>query len=261
MNEAIEQAHRSGILTATSLMVASPGAADAVERARRMPDLRVGLHLVLVEATPALPPEQIPDLVDERGSFRTDMAGLGLLISLSPRVQKQVTAEIAAQFEMYAATGLSLDHVNAHRHFHLHPYIASEMIRIGQRHGLRAMRVPYEPPLKTQAEPGRGLASLIVVPWTMRMRAKSKRAGLVVPDAVFGLRWSGAMTAERVRHLIEALPPEGVFEIYAHPATENAFPGSAPGYRYRDELAALTDPAVIAAAERSGFKRGGFSDV
>ena len=38
-----------GILTAASLMVSAPAAADAVARARRMPTLRVGLHLVLVE--------------------------------------------------------------------------------------------------------------------------------------------------------------------------------------------------------------------
>ena len=36
-------------------MVASPAAADAVRRARALPGLRVGLHVVLVEARPALP--------------------------------------------------------------------------------------------------------------------------------------------------------------------------------------------------------------
>ncbi|MGP0087328.1 MAG: ChbG/HpnK family deacetylase, partial [Steroidobacteraceae bacterium] len=46
VNAAIEQAHRNGILSAASLMVGAPAAADAVERARRLPDLRVGLHVV-----------------------------------------------------------------------------------------------------------------------------------------------------------------------------------------------------------------------
>ncbi len=64
VNEAVEAAHTGGILTAASLMVAGPAAADAVARARRLPRLRVGLHLVLVEGRPVLPPEQLPDLVD-----------------------------------------------------------------------------------------------------------------------------------------------------------------------------------------------------
>ncbi|HEY8288911.1 MAG TPA: ChbG/HpnK family deacetylase, partial [Acetobacteraceae bacterium] len=42
VNEAVERAHREGILQAASLMVAAPAAADAVRRARAMPSLRVG---------------------------------------------------------------------------------------------------------------------------------------------------------------------------------------------------------------------------
>ena len=55
VNEAVESAHRGGVLTAASMMVAAPAAADAVARARRMPALRVGLHVVLVEGRPVLP--------------------------------------------------------------------------------------------------------------------------------------------------------------------------------------------------------------
>ena len=51
------------------------------------------------------------------------MAALGAEIFFRPAVQRQLEAEIEAQFEAYAATGLPLDHVNAHKHFHLHPTI------------------------------------------------------------------------------------------------------------------------------------------
>ena len=47
VNEAVERAYREGILTSTSLMVGGAAAADAVERARRLPGLKVGLHVVL----------------------------------------------------------------------------------------------------------------------------------------------------------------------------------------------------------------------
>ncbi|HKR19626.1 MAG TPA: ChbG/HpnK family deacetylase, partial [Stellaceae bacterium] len=42
VNEAVEQAHRRGILSAASLMVTAPAAEDAVERARHLPELGVG---------------------------------------------------------------------------------------------------------------------------------------------------------------------------------------------------------------------------
>ena len=73
------------------------------------------------------------------------MVRLGFDIFARPAVRRQIAAEIEAQFEAYRATGLALDHVNAHKHFHLHPTIADQMIAIGRRYGLRGLRVPIEP--------------------------------------------------------------------------------------------------------------------
>jgi len=69
VNEAVEIAHRDGILSTASLMVAAPEAADAVQRARRLPGLRVGLHLVLVDGAAVLPPGDIAGLVAPDGRF------------------------------------------------------------------------------------------------------------------------------------------------------------------------------------------------
>ena len=54
VNEAVEQAHRDGVLTSASLMVAAPAAEDAIARARRLPTLKVGLHLVVIDVLNAL---------------------------------------------------------------------------------------------------------------------------------------------------------------------------------------------------------------
>ncbi len=244
VNEAVEIGHRNGILSAASLMVAGPAAADAVRRAKALPGLGVGLHLVLVEGVPVLPPTQIPGLVDARGHFRTDMARAGVDIFFRPAVRRQLAAEITAQFEAFAATGLRLDHVNAHKHFHLHPTIAGLVLDIGRRFAMRAVRAPVEP----------GFGG-IAAPWAKLLRARLRRAGMAVPDQVYGLRDSGAMTAERLRAIVAALPA-GLSEIYLHPATRDDYPGHAPGYRYRDELAALIDPAVALAS--APLARGSF---
>jgi hopanoid biosynthesis associated protein HpnK len=242
-------------------MVAEPAAADAVARARRIPRLRVGLHLVLVEGRPALPPDQIPDLVAANGRFRTDMARFGLDIFLRPRVRKQLAAEIAAQFEAFAASGVPLDHVNAHKHFHLHPTIAREVIRIGRRYGMRCLRVPLEPAsILARIEPqGARTAALVTAPWAKLLQRQCHSAGLTTPNAVFGLAWSGAMTTERVAALIGNLP-DGLSEIYTHPATGNTFEGHAPRYHYAEELAALTSPSVQEAVHAGGVRLGGYAD-
>jgi hopanoid biosynthesis associated protein HpnK len=188
------------------------------------------------------------------------MARAGAAMFFRPSVKQQLADEIAAQFTLFRATGLALDHVNAHKHFHLHPSIAALTLSIGQDFGLKAARVPLEPAgTLAQVEPYKGSAvAAITRPFASALRRRFARAGIASPDAVFGLAWSGAMTAGRLRGIIEHLP-EGLSEIYLHPAT-GEYPGSAPGYRYAEERAALLNPAVIEAAQCGNIRLGGFCD-
>jgi chitin disaccharide deacetylase len=261
VNEAVEEAHRVGILSAASLMVSAPAAADAVARARRLPGLRVGLHLVLVEAWPTLPAADLPDLVAADGLIRADMGRLGLDLALRAGARRQLRAEIAAQFEAYRATGLPLDHVNAHKHFHVHPIIAGAVLATGRRYGMRAIRAPREPRAVLRAvEPAaRPRPALDTAPWAALVAGRGRRAGLTVADQVLGLAWSGAMTTPRVAGLLAHLPP-GLTELYTHPATGGGFPGEAPGYAYAAELAALVAPETRAALAASGAVLGGYAD-
>jgi chitin disaccharide deacetylase len=237
VNEAVERAHRCGVLSAASLMVSAPAAADAVTRAKRMPNLRVGLHLTLVDDRPALPAAAIPDLVDSDGFFRGDMARSGAAMFFLARARRQLAAEIEAQFKAFAATGLTLDHVNTHKHFHLHPTIAKKMCESGARYGMTATRVPFE---RDHA-------------FARLLRRRYRARGLTVADRVYGLKWSGAMTRDRLASILAALP-DGLSEIYMHPAT-GPYPGSAPGYHYAEELEALQ-----AVTLPSGVRCGGFTD-
>src|SRR4029078_4970142 len=84
VNEAVESAHREGILSAASLMVGAPCARDAVARVRKLPALGVGLHLTLLEGRPLLPPEKVPGLVGPEGRFSHYAVHFGLPLSFSP---------------------------------------------------------------------------------------------------------------------------------------------------------------------------------
>jgi len=240
-------------------MVAGPAAAQAVRMAKRLPGLRVGLHLTLLEGPPAAPAQDIPDLLDAHGNLRSDMVALSFDL-LRPSVRRQLRREIAAQFEAFRRTGLPLDHVNAHKHFYVHPLVAREVLDFARRAGAPALRVPLEPAeVLARVEGARQPSQGIMAPWTKLLRRRARRAGMATPDAVFGLRWTGQMTAERLTGLLAHLP-QGLMEIYTHPATSDIFSGHAPGYRYAAELAALTDPTVIELAGRCGYRTGGFID-
>jgi chitin disaccharide deacetylase len=260
VNEAVETAHRRGILTAASLMVGAPAAADAVARARRLPALRVGLHLVLSQGRPMLPASAVGRLLGDDGCLRCDLVRLGTVIASSREARRQLAAEITAQFAAFRDAGLTLDHCNAHQHFHLHPLVGRLLCEIGPRFGLRAVRVPLEPArVLRQVEPHTGSApGLLLLSCAWLLRRQVRAAELFAPDRLLGLEWSGQMTRQRLRALVRALP-RGVSEIYLHPAS-GPFPGGAQGYRYREELEALTDPEVVAAARDPALRLGGFGD-
>jgi len=258
VNEAVERGHREGILTSASLMVTGAAAADAVERARRLPRLGVGLHLVLVDGRPALPPERVPDLVGADGRFPANPVRAGLRIFFSARARAQAAAECRAQLEAFRATGLALDHVDGHHHFHQHPTVQRILLELAREFGIAAVRVPYEPfaasaRAASDRLPRRLLAALLHARRTSAMRRRLLRAGIRCNDAMLGLADTGRMGPERVRRLIAALP-EGLSELYFHPATRRWGEGDAwpPDYEPEAELAALIDPAVRKALAASG---------
>jgi hopanoid biosynthesis associated protein HpnK len=241
VNEGIEKAHRDGILQAASLMVAAPAAADAVRRALANPSLRVGLHLVVIEGPATLPYAVIPDLVDDAGQFPSDQLVLGLNYFFRPSVRRQLLTEIRAQFAAFAATGLPLDHANAHKHMHLHPTVGAMMLRAGADHGLRRIRVPAEPPrIMARCGTPATLGDRLLYRWTAVLRRQARAAGVATNDHCFGLAWSGHMTADRIRRLLPNLP-EGDSEVYFHPAARRdaVLDRLMPTYQHEAELLAL----------------------
>ncbi len=243
-------------------MVAAPATADAIERARRLPSLAVGLHVVLVNGRPALPPERVPALVDARGEFPIDLVAAGVRFFFTPGIRRQLEAEIRAQFERFAASGLALDHVDAQCHMHVHPTIFALILKVGREFGMRAIRLPREPfALSYRAGGDRYGARLfnaaLTGPWLALMRARAAASGVICNDYAFGVNDPGAMNERRVLALLERLP-EGTTELFFHPAT-GPFAGADPGterFAWAEELAALTGAPV-----RDAIARGGIESV
>jgi chitin disaccharide deacetylase len=267
VNEAIVEAHRKGILTAASLMVGERHFQDAVERARHSPSLRVGLHLTLVEGRPVSDPRRIPDLVDAGGAFSTHLVRAGFGFFFRPGIRRQLETEIRAQFEAFQATGLALDHANAHNHMQLHPTVLQLMLKVGKEYGLAAVRLPYEPFLRSwkasrKAFGSRFASSLFLCPWMNLMKHLLRRALVRYNDFFFGMADSGAMTMDLTLRIISHLP-DGVTELGFHPATRRCeeIDRTMPRYRHEDELSALTGEPLLRAVQAAGIQRIAFSDL
>jgi hopanoid biosynthesis associated protein HpnK len=251
------------VLSTASLMVGGAAAADAVARTRRLPELRVGLHLNLIDGRPVLPEVEIRRLVRGTGEFDPNMVRAGIRFWVFPGVRRQLGSEIRAQFAAFQATGLPLDHVNAHKHMHLHPCVAELIIEIGRDYGMKAVRVPSEPiAVLRRAFPDEHFRTPPYRPWVVALRRLLQRAGLRTNDHLFGLAWSGRMVEARILGLLPYLP-DGVSEIYFHPAAERT-PTLVPairGYRRAEELATLLSPLLRDRIAHSGIRLVSYSDL
>ena len=141
--------------------------------------------------------------------------------------------------------------------------MARLIIEIGREFGLKAVRVPYEPvPVLRRAFPGEHYPTPLYGFWIKALRRRLQRAGLRTNDHVFGLAWSGGMVEDRILRLIARLP-EGVSEIYFHPAIESSPPlvAAMPGYRHVEEFATLISPMVRRAIAEHGIGLFSYSNL
>ncbi len=267
VNDAVEQAHVNGILTAASLMVGAPACDDAVERARRLPRLGVGLHLTLVDGSPVLPPQQVPGLVGPDGRFSTDPVRFGTALFLSSELRRQAEAEVTAQFEKFRRTGLVMDHVNGHQHFHMHPVVSRMIAKLAPGFGRPPVRIPVEPLVASYSATSdrffdRLASWLFFGAQTRLLRHRAIASGSPVNDYVFGLNDSGAMVETRVLQFLDRLP-DGISEFYFHPATKRwAGVDNLPEhYRPIEEFAALTNASVKAKIDQLGLKPVAFREA
>jgi hopanoid biosynthesis associated protein HpnK len=218
---------------------------------------------VLADGWSTLDAHLIPEIADPTGRMHSDMFRKGVRFFFKSGARRQLEAEIRAQFAAFARTGLTLDHVNVHKHFHIHPTILNILLEVGRDYGMPAMRVPHEPFWFAARSAGvlPGLAQASLSPWIALMKHRLRRARIFHNDRIFGMAGSGAMDEAGLLAILARLPP-GVSEIYLHPATESgsAITASMSQYRHAEELDALSSLRVRAALDAVAV-RGGYAEV
>lgn len=267
VNRGIVRAHREGLLRCTSLMVAGPAAREAVEMARGTPTLEVGLHLVLVRGRAVSRPASIPGLASADGSLREGPVGSGLAWFLRRDLRREVATEVRAQLEAFRSTGLRLSHVDGHLNVHLHPVVLDVLAGLAGEFripALRLVRDPLRPALREDPSNGlrkvfEGLAFRVL---SRRAEPRLRARGVVFADRLLGLHRSGRCDERWMADAIARLP-SGTTELYTHPAEEHgpSLDRLMPGYRHREELAALVSPRVRLAVERAGVEVASWREV
>jgi predicted glycoside hydrolase/deacetylase ChbG (UPF0249 family) len=252
VNSGIVEAHRSGILTATTLMANGSAFEDAVRLARETPGLDVGCHLVLVGGNSLLDPNRALPLT------------VGQMVRAMLGGRLRPYDELRAQVVKILDAGIHPTHLDTHKHTHLFPPVLDAVARIAQEFGIGWVRRPFDLPITPEG-----------TPWTKRAVSRAlslvrrrfhrvlARHGCRTTDHFAGFQMTGRFSAADVAALIEALPA-GLTEFMTHPGHHGAELEAArtrlKASRAR-ELAALTSADVRRAVGKAGVVLTRYSAV
>lgn len=198
---------------------------EAVDFASRVPRLSVGCHVLLVDASPVLDPQQVSSLVAgnaRKPKFRdnlTSFAGVAITGGLE---EEQIEAEISAQIRKLQSVGIRVSHLDSHKHTHMFPVVFRPMLRAAKACAVAAVRNPFEPLFLAGTRNWKRRFQLgIVKSFQTAFRKALDDFGLRTPDGCVGVVATGGLTADTFRQLIENLP-EGNWEFVTHPGYNDA---------------------------------------
>ena len=215
VNQAILNGYQHGILTGTSLMVNARYTPQAIQFIKRMPKIKVGVHLTLTHGRnhkPLLSHEEIPLLVNKNGDYQCEFLRL-LWLSLIKKkeLKRQVKKEFQAQIEKALADGITIDHLDSHRHVHMIPALFTVTKSLKQAYHIPHLRIINENAyltLKTTGQWGH-LFSSGMIKWVLlkgfrflnRMRGDTYFYSILYTMRVFGKAVQEIKVPERYKRV------------------------------------------------------------
>ncbi|WP_035355529.1 ChbG/HpnK family deacetylase [Edaphobacter aggregans] len=223
INRSIIELHQAGVLTSATLMATGPAFDHAVALAHANPTLGIGCHLVFTDGTPASPPERIPTLIGpDRKTFRPSLVSFLRALLIGQIREEDIVREAHAQIARLVQAGISITHVDTHKHTHLFPAIAGPLLKALEGSRIAAIRNPFEPAF-TQQLAHAGLKRRLQISLLNRLRSSFDRQPqirnhqVLTTQGTVGVSATGNLNPTTLTQILNALPSDGAFELVCHP--------------------------------------------
>jgi predicted glycoside hydrolase/deacetylase ChbG (UPF0249 family) len=252
VNRAIIEGNRSGIVTSATVMANAKATDAAIDLAMQQPGLRTGCHVVLIDGVPLT--ANLTSLTDGSPRFRNSLKQFALAAVRKQIAAEEIQCEAEAQIRKLQSRGVTITHVDSHKHTHMFPHVLRPLLRAVKACGIRAVRNPFEPIRCWPAgmvlgSPGLWLRSAGVMAFQMfagEFRRALKEEAMVSTDGTMGIAVTGMLEQKKLLQILEALP-DGTWELVCHPGYSDS-DLQAAGTRLTQsreiELSALTSAEV-----------------
>jgi predicted glycoside hydrolase/deacetylase ChbG (UPF0249 family) len=239
VNAGIVHAHRSGVLTSTTLMANGEAFENAVHLAKETPTLDIGAHLVLVQGCSVLDGRLLPETPRQ-------------LLTVLARRGLDVYGELKAQIEKIHAAGLQISHLDSHKHTHLIPGVFRAVVKLAGEFGVPWVRLPLDTTFR--------LAKLPCALGNLYYRRFAQGSNVRITDHFLGFELTGSLTEETFAGALNKIE-DGITEFMCHPGYLGPALKQArtrlKESRLR-ELEALTSPRIRELIGAKGIELGPF---
>ena len=256
INKAVEKAFQEGCLSSTTIMAGAKFFDDAVEIAKRNPDLGVGIHFTLVNGYPVLPPEKIPSLVTPEGYFHENYIEFIKLYVKGKINRDEVQNELGAQLEKVIRAGLKPTHFDSHQHLHHFPGIISIALKLAKMANIPAMRVADTKIFDGSVESFGQIIGRLGLGSLSKFAAHSAHTkNILTPDHFSGIVAGESVSEKFLTNLIKNLE-DGTTEVMLHPGTNNKVLQKycAWDHDFEMELKAVTSSRILKLLEKENVE-------
>jgi predicted glycoside hydrolase/deacetylase ChbG (UPF0249 family) len=230
VNRAILELHRAGVLTSATLMARARATIEAIDIARVTPTLGVGCHIVLVDGDPIQPTSALRTLADpQTGRFHPTLGAFLKRLWRGKIRGNEIESEARAQIQFLQSHGLTLTHIDTHKHTHMFPRVLCPVLRAARSCGIRAIRNPFEAPWSTAATPGAPFVRRTQVRLLLLLASRFHRFvaeyGFVTTSGAVGVLATGTLDVQTIHSLLNAIPSnpsEATYELVTHPGYNDA---------------------------------------
>jgi hopanoid biosynthesis associated protein HpnK len=271
INAGIARAAREGIVKSASLLVNAKSTLHAVELARHLPQLDLGIHVCIVQGKPLSNPKDIPSLIGSNGYFLKHHLDFLIKLWLNKISLPEVESECRLQIQKALGYNLRFTHIDTHQHLHIHPKILKIITRLASAFKIPYVRYTIEPPYSITHRLAKS-GGFKNIPKFILSRAYSRRIhsafsshNILRTDSVRGMYTSGALDQRILKRMISRAT-QGTTEIICHPALKNEdfsseFPGGFKNFNWENEFKTLINPELKYFAARENVQFISFKDI
>jgi chitin disaccharide deacetylase len=219
VNRAILELHAVDVLPSATLMATGQAFRDAAHAAFQQPSMGVGCHIVFVDGQSVLHAGEIPTLAPD-GHLRTSLTTFMVDLFGGRIASREIEHEAIAQIRAVQSAGITVTHIDTHKHTHMFPRVLGPLIRAARACNVPAIRNPFEPDwslrLTKKAPHTRRLQVRTLRIFREQFLRAVRAARLRTTDGALGVLATGTFDAAYVLRLLHNMPP-GTWELVCHP--------------------------------------------